>query len=95
METAREGLLVGVAGVLGALAFWRRRRKPAELPAAATGPDPADELRAKLAENRASDDAVADPEPTAAADAEASPLDPQTRRQSVHERARASMDELE
>jgi hypothetical protein len=89
-----RGLLVGIAGLLGALAFWRRRRKPAELAAADTGPDPAEELRAKLAENRASDDAVEEPEQVAVADAEASPLDPETRRQSLHDRARASIDEL-
>ena len=59
-----RGLLVGIAGLFGAVAFWRRRRrtKAAEIPAA--GPDPAEELRAKLAESRAPGDAPEDePEP--------------------------------
>jgi hypothetical protein len=66
-----------------------------ELPAAG-GPDPAEELRAKLAESRATGNALArdEQEPIAAADAAASPPDPETRRRSVHERARASIDEL-
>ena len=85
---------MGIAGLLGALAFWRRRRKSAEPPAVDAGPDPAEELRARLAENRASGDAVEDEEPVTGADAEASPLDPETRRRSVHDRARASIDEL-
>jgi hypothetical protein len=86
-----RGLLVGITGLLGAAAFWRRRqrKKAAELPAA-VGPDPAEELRAKLAANRATE---AD-EPIAVEDAPASPLDPESRRKSVHDRARASIDDL-
>jgi len=77
--------------VLGALAFWRRRQqKAAELPG---GPDLADELRAKLAESRTAGEGD-EPEPVAVADAEASPLDPENRRKSVHDTARASIDEL-
>ena len=85
---------MGITGLLGAAAFWRRRRKRAhELPAAETGPDPADELRAKLAESRAADEEPAEDRKTAA-DPDASPLGPEARRQSVHDRARASIDEL-
>jgi hypothetical protein len=81
---------VGITGLLGASAFWRRRRRkrgaesPAEL-----GPDPAEELRTKLAASRATET-----EPIAAEDAPGSPLDPEVRRRSVHDRARASIDEL-
>jgi hypothetical protein len=87
-----RGLLVGITGLLGAAAFWRRhqRKKTAELPAA-TGPDPADELRAKLAQSRT---AETETETIAVEDAPASPLDPESRRKSVHDRARASIDEL-
>ena len=90
-----RGLLVGITGLLGAAAFWRRRRtkSPAELPAAYGGADPADELRAKLAESRVGDEG-APGEPIPIADSEASPLDPETRRKNVHDRARASIDEL-
>ena len=91
--------MVGITGLLGAAAFWRRRRrrKPTELPAAETGPDPAEELRVKLAESRSVGDEIAPDEelPVAASDAEESPLDPEARRRSVHERARASIDELQ
>jgi hypothetical protein len=85
-----RGLLVGITGLLGAAAFWRRRqrKKTAELP---SGPDPAQELRAKLAQSR---EPEAEPEPIAVEDAPASPLDPESRRKSVHDRARASIDEL-
>ena len=90
---------MGITSLLGAAAFWRTRRKrkaAAELPASENGPDPAGELRAKLAESRATENAVApdEPSPVAVADAEASPLDPEVRRKSVHDRARASIDEL-
>jgi len=90
---------VGITSLLGAAAFWRTRRKrkaAAELPASENGHDPAGELRAKLAESRAAENAVApdEPAPVASADAEASPLDPEVRRKSVHDRARASIDEL-
>ncbi len=87
-------LLVAVAGALGLGALWRRRqRKQAwePLPAAGrTGPDPADELRAKLAETRAVDG----PADAAPDGPEAEEPDPETRRREVHERARASIDEL-
>ena len=90
-----RGLLVGITGLLGAAAFWRRRRhrQAGEL---SGGPDPAEELRARLAESRASEDAVTPAEqPTIeAAEAATSPLDPEARRKSLHDRARASIDEL-
>jgi hypothetical protein len=90
-----RGLLVGITGLLGAAAFWRRRRKRAqELPAAETGPDPAEELRAKLAESRAADEQEPADDRKPAVDPDASPLDPEVRRQSVHDRARSSIDEL-
>jgi hypothetical protein len=77
------------------MAWWQRRRRQVEPPAAPPedlGPDPAAELRAKLAENR---DAPDDEEPVEEDPApERSPLDPESRRQDVHDRARASIDEL-
>ena len=86
-----------VGGALGAAAIWHRRQRRAqpELPA---GPDPADELRAKLATSKA---AAAEEPPREAPPVppepltEVSTLDPETRRRTVHERARASMDELD
>jgi hypothetical protein len=97
---------VVVGGALGAAAIWQRRhRRPqAELPA---GPDPAEELRAKLAASKAA--AVDEPPteerpreeragevPPAATEppAEVSTLDPETRRRAVHDQTRASMDQL-
>jgi hypothetical protein len=80
--------------MLGLAAWWQRRRQRSDVdysPPADLGPDPAEELRAKLAKNRTADDDEPDevaPEP------ERSPLDPESRRRDVHERARASMDEL-
>jgi len=83
---------VGITGLLGAAAFWRQRRRTpgAETPAE-LGPDPAAELRTKLAESRTTE---TEPQPVAGEDALDSPLDPESRRQSVHDRARASIDEL-
>jgi hypothetical protein len=73
-----------LAGVgLAAMFAWlfRRRRKPAPVPAV----DPAEELKRKLAETRAEDPAH-EPEQSAV------PLD--ERRRAVHDRARASIDEM-
>jgi hypothetical protein len=74
-------LLALLVGGLGLRALLRRRR-PAE-----AGPSPADHLRTKLAESRASADAqvegAAEPEPTV-----------DDRRADVHARARQTIDEL-
>jgi hypothetical protein len=89
---------VALGSGLGLSALWRRRGRQRQ-----SGSDPAGELRAKLAENRAGATgveapAVPVPEPTAdepiAEPEEASPLDPEVRRRGVHERTRAAMDEL-
>jgi hypothetical protein len=81
--------VLAVVGAFGLMAWWRKRRHIDETPSVDLGPDPADELRAKLAESReADDDEPPAPEP------ERSPLDPQSRRKDIHERARASMDDL-
>ena len=81
-----QRLLVLAAAVLGlALLFGRRRRRSA--PAPEVSPE-ADELRARLAEARAAEEAaeVAEPEPPAGE------LD--GRRADVHERARRALGEL-
>jgi len=64
--------------------LFRRLRKPQPAPAQ---PDPAEELKQKLAETR-TDEAPPEPEPE---DQEA-PLD--ERRRGVHDRARAAMDDM-
>ncbi len=85
-----------IAGGLGLGAFWRKhRRKPAEAWGGELGPDPAEELRAKLAEHsEAAGSGEAPGALRAAADDAPSPLDPETRRRAVHEQARTSLDEL-
>lgn len=73
-----------LGAAFGALAVWqwRRRKQTVETVEA----DPADALRAKLEESRAAaDDASAVPVEAA---------DPDARRKSVHEDARARIDEL-
>jgi hypothetical protein len=62
--------------------FRRLRRRPE-----AEVADPAEELRRKLDEARGEEPAVAEPEPEPAA-----PLD--ERRRAVHDRGRASIDEM-
>ncbi len=86
-----------VASGLGLGALWRRRRDRGERLGSAgqlryhDGPDPAEELRAKLAEAKVAHDEGA---PEVERADEGSPLDPQSRRHELHERARASIDEL-
>ena len=75
---------------LGIRAFmrWRKRqRAEAELEPAPSPPDPADQLRQKLAATRVEDSA----ESEAAAPVEASVDD---RRADVHEQGRAALDEM-
>lgn len=66
-----------IAGLFGLRVFLRRRAL------SAPGPEPADELRAKLAETRADDE----PAPSSNGSVD-------SRRADVHERARKAIDEL-
>jgi hypothetical protein len=76
--------VVALLGGLGIGALLRRRRRPS--PVVESESSLADELRAKLAESRAAEaEAAAEPDPETALEA---------RRREVHERARASIDEL-
>ena len=76
--------LTGVAGGVAAARIFRRA--PAPVPVVRE-PDPAEALRAKLAETKAGE-----PEPKP--EAEQQPDDPDARRRAVHERGRAAVDEM-
>ena len=77
-------LYAWLAGFAGGAAVYRVfRRQPRAVPPVAVQ-DPADELKAKLAEARASDEQTPDPDP-----------DVDTRRRSVHDRAREAIDEMQ
>jgi hypothetical protein len=78
--------LTGVAGGVAAARMFRRAPAPAPVVHA---PDPADALRAKLAETKA-----VQPEPQPAAVETPSAEDPDARRRAVHERGRAAVDEM-
>ena len=66
--------------------FFRRLRKPQPAPAQ---PDPAEELKQKLAESRAEEPAA---EPEQEPEQQGAAVD--DRRREVHERARASIDQM-
>ena len=77
--------LTGVAGGVAAARIFRRAPLPAPV---VHEPDPADALRAKLAETK-----TAQPEPDPAPAPETRD-DPDARRRAVHERGRAAVDEM-
>jgi hypothetical protein len=77
--------LTGLAGGVAAARLFRRSPAPAPV----YEPDPADALRAKLAETKA-----AQPEPEAEPAPAEEPDDPDARRRAVHERGRAAVDEM-
>ena len=94
-----RALVLLLAGGLGLGAFWRRLRRGGD--GVELGPDPAAELRAKLAASKAADagggSEEAPLEPGDAGNTDESgqaPIDPVARRQAVHDRARAAIDEL-
>jgi hypothetical protein len=83
-------LYAWLAGFVGGAAVYRAfRRQP---PVAE--PDPADELKAKLAEARAAGDDREDFEAGETPVDEAPDPDVDARRRSVHERARTAIDEM-
>ena len=91
--------VAGAAGGLAAAGLLRRRRSDASVvaPEPPAGADPrAEELRAKLAEKDAASSEAAPPESDGAAapESDAEPQDVDTRRQGVHERGRAAIDEM-
>jgi hypothetical protein len=65
--------------------FRRRRAKPAAVPAL----DPAEELKQKLAESRPEEE-----QPAPASAPEPPPADLEDRRREVHERGRASIEQM-
>jgi hypothetical protein len=83
-------LYAWLAGVAGGMAAYRAfRRRPAPRP---TAPDPAEELKAKLAEARAAAD---DRETFEAGETPVDEAaDPEVRRRAVHEQGRAAIDEM-
>lgn len=73
---------------MGAFAVWRwLRRKPKAAPA----PDPAEELRAKLAESRA---VAGERDEFESGETPVDQADPDARRRAVHDEARTRLDEL-
>jgi hypothetical protein len=81
-----KGLIAAAVGLFGLVAYVRRRRRTG-----APEVEPADELRARLAEKK-DEPAAAQSEP--APEPEAAPDTVGERREDVHDRARAAIDEL-
>jgi hypothetical protein len=94
----RLGWIGGVVGGLVALRWLRRRPRVAAEPVPTPAEDPAEELRAKLAESRTAETAVevdeAPPAPVAEEEPAAEPESPEDRRREVHEEGRAALDEM-
>jgi hypothetical protein len=87
--------VAGAAAVVAGFLRLRQGRRPAA--EVEPGPSPADELRARLDETRAAEEASepAAPEPAGEPAAGETPSDVDARREEVHERARQAIDELE
>jgi hypothetical protein len=84
-------LYAWLAGVAGGMAAYRAFRRRPEAPEPA-GADPAEELKAKLAEARAAADDREEFEAGETPIDEAA--DPDARRRAVHDQARAAIDEM-
>ncbi len=83
--------LTALAGVLG-FAWWRGRRKRAVVsPPPPPQPDPAEELRAKLAEAREADDR----DEFESGEKPVDEIDVETKRREAHDRARAAIEDLQ
>ena len=83
----------GAVGVVVTYRLWSRWRRPAvaTAPAAEETDDRAEELRAKLAESRASEQPSEEPSPTEPVESEESV---EERRRRVHEEGRAAIDRM-
>ena len=95
----RLGWIGGVVGGLAAYRWLRRRPQVAaeSMPEPPPAEDPAEELRAKLAESRTAETVVVEespPEPVAEEEPSIDPDSPDDRRQRVHEEGRAALDEM-
>ena len=75
---------------MGAFGMWRWLRRK-QKPAPASAPDPAETLRARLDESRA---IVGERDAFEEGETPVDQADPNARRRSVHEQARARLDEL-
>jgi hypothetical protein len=101
-SSAMRRIIAWVVGAAGGLAAYRALRRPRALPE--TAGDPAEELRARLAEARETAgeaggdrdefEAGETPVDEAVSEDEAVPLDPDARRRAVHEQARGALDEM-
>jgi hypothetical protein len=95
----RLGWIGGVVGGLAAYRWLRRRPRVATEPVPESTPaeDPAEELRAKLAESRTAETVVVDeppPEPVAEEEPAVDSDSPEDRRRRVHDEGRAALDEM-
>jgi hypothetical protein len=88
---ARTAWVAGAAGA--AIAAWRKFRQPPPTPAPAEDPR-AEELRQKLEESRAVVDSPEEFDSAETTVDEAEPVDVHDRREAVHERGRASAEEM-
>ena len=85
-----------MVGGLAAYRWLRRRPQVAAEPMPEPPPteDPAEELRAKLAESRTAETVVVDEPPPEPVAEEEPAVDPEDRRRRVHEEGRSTLDEM-